>query len=119
CLTASSNADGATVVVEPCTSSNTAQTWVHNGQTLLVFGNKCLDVTNGVTNTNGVKMQIWTCTPGQGDAAQHWTITSTKTIQWAGQTECLDLSGGVLTSGNQVQVWLCETGNANQVWNLV
>ncbi|KAJ7038358.1 hypothetical protein C8F04DRAFT_359392 [Mycena alexandri] len=119
CLTASSNTDGATVVVEPCTTNNAAQTWVQNGQTLLVFGNKCLDVTNGVTNTNGVKMQIWTCTPGQGDAAQHWSITSTKTIQWAGQTECLDLSGGRLTSGNQIQVWLCENGNANQVWNLV
>ncbi|KAJ7035179.1 hypothetical protein C8F04DRAFT_1259242 [Mycena alexandri] len=119
CLTASSNADGATVVVQPCTANNAAQAWVQNGQTLVVFGNKCLDVTNGVTNTNGVKMQIWSCTPGGGDAAQHWTTTSTKTIQWVGQTECLDLSGGSLTSGNQVQVWLCETGNTNQVWNLV
>ncbi|KAJ7032972.1 hypothetical protein C8F04DRAFT_1355506 [Mycena alexandri] len=117
CLTASSNSNGATVVVQPCTANNAAQTWVQNGQTLLVYGNMCLDVTNGST-TNGVKMQIWACTPGAGDAAQHFTVTSGKSIQWVGKTECLDLSGGRLTSGNQIQMWTCN-GNANQVWNLV
>ncbi|KAJ7772458.1 hypothetical protein B0H16DRAFT_169963 [Mycena metata] len=117
CLTASSNSNGATVVVQPCTSNNAAQTWVQNGQTLLVYGNMCLDVTNGST-TNGAKMQIWACTPGAGDAAQRFSVTSGKSIQWVGKTECLDLSGGRLTSGNQVQMWTCN-GNANQVWNLV
>jgi len=77
----------------------------------------CLDVTNGST-TNGAKMQIWACTPGAGDAAQRFSVTSGKSIQWVGKTECLDLSGGRLTSGNQVQMWTCN-GNANQVWNLV
>jgi hypothetical protein len=60
------------------------------------------DVTNGST-ANGAKLQIWSCTPGAGDAAQHFTVTADKRIQWAAHTtECLDLTGGSLTSGNQV-----------------
>ncbi|KAJ7806991.1 hypothetical protein B0H14DRAFT_1541165 [Mycena olivaceomarginata] len=116
CLSAPTNANGAAVVVQPCNGS-TGQAWTQNGQTLLVYGNMCLDVTNGST-ANGAKMQIWACTPGQGDAAQHFTVTSDKHIQLAGKTQCLDLSGGSLTSGSQAQIWLCETGNANQVWNI-
>lgn len=65
-----------------------------------------LDVTNGST-ANGAKMQIWACTPGQGDAAQHFTVTSDKHIQLAGKTQCLDLSGGSLTSGSQVRFIHC------------
>jgi peptidoglycan/xylan/chitin deacetylase (PgdA/CDA1 family) len=116
CLSAPTNANGAAVVVEPCNGS-TSQSWTQNGQTLLVYGTMCLDVTNGST-ANGVKMQIWACTPGQGDAAQHFTLTSANQIQWANTAECLDLTNGALTSGNQVQMWACATGNTNQMWKL-
>jgi peptidoglycan/xylan/chitin deacetylase (PgdA/CDA1 family) len=116
CLAAPTNANGAAVVVEPCNGS-TSQAWTQNGQTLVVYGNMCLDVTNGST-TNGVKMQIWACTPGAGDAAQHFTLTSANQIQWVNTAECLDLTDGSLTSGNQVQMWACATGNTNQVWKL-
>ena len=89
---------------------------------------------------DGNVMQIWACTPGQGDAAQHYTITSTNRIQWSGKNECLDLTDGSLQSGNrvcfvllyrvvslvlivfllsQIQVWACAAGNTNQVWNIV
>jgi len=115
CLTAPTNANGGTVVVEPCNGS-ASQSWVRNGATILVYGSMCLDVTGGST-TNGVKMQIWACTPGAGDAAQHYTVTSDNRIQWT--SECLDLTGGSLASGNQVQMWACATGNTNQVWNFV
>jgi hypothetical protein len=47
-------------------------------------------------------MQIWSCTPGEGDAAQHFTLTADRRIQWANTAECLDLTDGSLTSGNQV-----------------
>ncbi|KAJ7457560.1 ricin B lectin domain-containing protein, partial [Mycena galericulata] len=117
CLTAPTNANGGQVTVAPCDGS-TSQVWTQNGQTLLAYGSMCLDVTGGST-ANGVKMQIWACTPGAGDAAQHFTVTSGKSIQWTSKNECLDLSGGRLTSGNQIQMWVCETGNANQVWNIV
>ncbi|KAJ7635006.1 hypothetical protein FB45DRAFT_1025905 [Roridomyces roridus] len=116
CLTAASNANGAKVVVQPCNGSPN-QSWTQNGQTLLVNGNMCLDVTDGNTN-DGAKMQIWACTPGQGGAAQHFATAGSK-IQWAGKNKCLDLTGSSLASGNQVQMWSCASGNGNQVWNFV
>ncbi|KAJ7686198.1 ricin B lectin domain-containing protein, partial [Mycena rosella] len=117
CLTAPTNANGGTVVVAPCNGS-ASQSWKQNGPTIVVYGNMCLDVTGGST-TNGVKMQIWACTPGAGDAAQHFTVTSSKQIQWTNFNECLDLSGGSLASGNRVQMWATRPGNPNQVWNFV
>jgi hypothetical protein len=47
-------------------------------------------------------MQIWSCTPGAGDAAQHFTVTADNRIQWTSMNKCLDLTGGSLASGNQV-----------------
>lgn len=60
CLTAASNNDGAAVTIQSCTGS-AAQKWTFagNGQ-VTVYGNKCLDVTDG-KNADGTKMQIWTC----------------------------------------------------------
>ncbi|KAF7319735.1 hypothetical protein MKEN_00755700 [Mycena kentingensis (nom. inval.)] len=122
CLAASSNADGAAVVVQPCAEGTPSQAWVQNGQTIVVHDNKCLDVTNGNT-ANGAKFQIWTCTPGQGGAAQHFTVTADKTIQWTGQGKCLDLTNGSTASGTVQQTWDCSpTAGApysNQVWNWV
>ncbi|KAF7337405.1 hypothetical protein MSAN_02266900 [Mycena sanguinolenta] len=115
CLTAPTNANGGTVVIQPCNGSS-SQSWTQNGQTIVVYGNMCLDVTNG-SSSNGVKMQIWSC--ASNDANQHFTVTSAKHIQWTSKSQCLDLTGGSLTSGNQIQIWTCETGNANQVWNIV
>jgi hypothetical protein len=73
-----------------------------------------LDVTNGST-ANGVKMQIWACTPGAGDAAQHFTVTSANQIEWANTAECLDLTDGSLTSGNQVRISFF-LGNSTPSW---
>ncbi|KAJ7146651.1 hypothetical protein C8R44DRAFT_864390 [Mycena epipterygia] len=116
CLTAATNVNGGTVVVEPCNGS-AGQSWTQNGQTILAYGTMCLDVTGGST-TNGIKMQIWACTPGGGDANQHFTVTADNRIQWTND-ECLDLTDGSLTSGNQVQMWACAASNTNQVWNIV
>jgi hypothetical protein len=81
-------------------------------------------------------MQIWLCTPGAGDAAQHFTVTTDNRIQW-NTTECLDITGGSLTKVcsfytlftlsiflsdrlfSQVQMWACAAGNTNQLWNIV
>ncbi|KAF7364548.1 hypothetical protein MVEN_00323800 [Mycena venus] len=117
CLTAATNANGGTVTVAPCDGS-AGQAWTQNGQTLVAYGTMCLDVTGGST-TNGVKMQIWSCTPGAGDAAQHFTVTADNRIQWTNMNKCLDLTGGSLASGNQIQMWDCSAGNTNQVWKIV
>ncbi|KAJ7916950.1 ricin B lectin domain-containing protein, partial [Mycena leptocephala] len=116
CLTAATNTNGGTVTVAPCDGS-AGQAWTQNGQTLVAYGTMCLDVTGGST-TNGVKMQIWSCTPGAGDAAQHFTVTADNRMQWTNMNKCLDLSGGSLASGNQIQMWDCSAGNTNQVWKI-
>ena len=32
--------------------------------------------------------------------------------------QCLDLTNGVLTNSNQVQIWKCTDHNTNQIWTL-
>ncbi|KAJ7190226.1 ricin B lectin domain-containing protein, partial [Mycena pura] len=115
CLTAPSNTDGGAVVVQPCNGAS-SQSWTRNGGTYVIYGNKCLDVTNGST-ANGVKMQIWSCNTGSTN--QQFTTTSAHAIQWTGKGKCLDLADGSLTSGNKIQMWACSAGNTNQVWDIV
>ncbi|KAJ7628943.1 hypothetical protein FB45DRAFT_919611 [Roridomyces roridus] len=110
CIAAASNADGAVVEIEDC-ATTTSQQWTVSGATLQIFGNKCLDVTNGAT-ADGTKMQIWTCT--SGNTNQMWTLSG-NTIQWKGKSSCLDLTGGTQTDGNPIQIWTC-TGGPNQAW---
>ena len=81
----------------------TGQTWTYVGGTLQVYGNKCLDVTSGLT-TNGNKMQIYTCSAG--NANQQFTITADNRITWTGKGECLDLTGGAATSGTVVRAFM-------------
>jgi len=121
CLTASSNADGASVVIQECGNATDANSWlVPNGEsnvgTLQIFGDKCLDVTNGNT-ADGTLLQIWTC--AEGNTNQMWIPVSDQSITWSGEDKCVDLTNGVLTDGNQVQIWDCSTGNDNQKWNAV
>ncbi|KAJ6475969.1 hypothetical protein C8R47DRAFT_1141883 [Mycena vitilis] len=113
CLTAASNTDGAVVEIEDCVAAgSTSQSWTisSTGNTLQLFGTKCLDVTNGAT-ADGTKLQIWTCSGGPN---QNW-VTSGNTIQWSGHSDCVDLTNGVSTNGNVMQIWTC-TGGINQRW---
>lgn len=71
CLTAASNTDGAAVTIQTCNNSD-AQQWTFTGGPITVFGNKCLDVTNG-SGADGNKMQIWTC--NANDANQQFSYT--------------------------------------------
>lgn len=41
CLTAATNVNGGTVIVEPCNGS-AGQSWTLNGQTIVVYGSMCL-----------------------------------------------------------------------------
>jgi peptidoglycan/xylan/chitin deacetylase (PgdA/CDA1 family) len=113
CLAAPTNANNAPVVIQDCDGS-ASQSWTRSGSNLIIYGNKCLDVTGGIT-TNGNKMQIYTCSAG--NANQQFTIFGS-TIAWTGKGKCLDLTSGILTNGNVVQIWSC-TGGKNQVWNIV
>ncbi|KAJ7728573.1 ricin B lectin domain-containing protein [Mycena maculata] len=119
CLTATTNADGAAVIIDQCTNATALNSWVFpNGLnevgTLQIFGDKCLDVTNGV-DADGTLLQIWTC--ATGNTNQMW-LRGDQTITWSGEDKCVDLTNGDLADGNQVQIWECdpENNNDNQKW---
>ncbi|KAJ7041240.1 ricin B lectin domain-containing protein [Mycena alexandri] len=116
CLTAPTNANGGKVVVDACDGS-TSQLWTAIDSTLVVYGNKCLDVTNGNT-ANGTKLQIWDCTPGDANQ-QLGFFPSDQNIQWASHGMCVDLTDGSLANGNQVQLITCyhDPDPNNQIWN--
>ncbi|KAJ7084186.1 ricin B lectin domain-containing protein [Mycena epipterygia] len=120
CLTASSNADGTPVTISECISSgSTSQNWtLSTSGTLVLYGNKCLDVTNGAA-ASGTLLQIWTCT--SQDANQLWTVSSASgSISWTGKGFCLDLTKGVDADGTVMQIWACSSQDpdANQQFTL-
>jgi hypothetical protein len=57
-------------------------------------------------------MKIWECYTGLPQ--QDWYYTGDNRIALTNQGMCLDLTDGVLTNGNRLQVWQCTDGNTNQ-----
>jgi len=129
CWTAASNSDGAAVTLQKCLGPGTAsQAWTFSAGspasgaggvgTITIFGNKCLDVTNGV-DQSGTKLQIFTC--ANGNTNQKWQATGNdqstfETVQWVGSTRCVDLTGGSQSPGTPLQIWTCIDGNTHQRW---
>ncbi|KAJ7216002.1 ricin B lectin domain-containing protein, partial [Mycena pura] len=121
CLTAASNADGTPVTIADCITSgdSSSQNWtVSAAGTLVVHGNQCLDVTNGVA-ASGTLLQTWTCTTN--DANQLWTVGGASgSILWTGKSFCLDLTKGVDADGTVMQIWACtpQTIDENQMFTI-
>ncbi|THH10117.1 hypothetical protein EW145_g1551 [Phellinidium pouzarii] len=114
CLTAQSNVNGASVSIQPCTGADSQQ-WTFEGGSVKIFNKSmCLDVTGGA-NTDGTKLQIWSC--ADNSANQKFYYTSDYRLTWTNMGKCVDLTNGSLNNGNQVQVWTCSDSNALQVWN--
>ncbi|KAJ7092400.1 ricin B lectin domain-containing protein [Mycena belliarum] len=122
CISVANNTDGSPVVIHDCNTEAPAnQDWKLSfftrqpagPQPITIFGNKCIDVTNGV-NADGTKLQIWTCVPGSTN--QQFISLNDFTLQWAGTNKCIDLSDGKITDGNQLQIWTCDSKNSNQGW---
>lgn len=65
---------------------------------------------------SGVGMKIWQCYDGL--PAQQWYFTDDNRIAVENKGQCLDLTNGVLTNGNQAQTWACTASDDNQVWTL-
>ncbi|KAF8636151.1 hypothetical protein AX17_003754 [Amanita inopinata Kibby_2008] len=114
CLTAAYNGNGAAVTIQGCTGSD-SQNWVFSGGRVIVFGNKCLDVTSG-NNVDGNKLQIWTCY--SGNANQQWYYTGDNRLSWTNHGKCMDLTGGNQSDGNRIQIWSCTYKNPNQIWDV-
>lgn len=64
--------------------------------------------------TSGSKVKIWTCYPGLKQ--QQWYYTNDNRLALTGQGLCLDLPSGNTANFQQLQVWACGNGNANQEW---
>ncbi|KAK1221241.1 hypothetical protein PQX77_015949 [Marasmius sp. AFHP31] len=126
CIAASDNADGAPVVIHDCNNEDVSKhTWslspwipgriAFDGPPgpMKIFGDKCLDVKDGI-NTDGAKLQLWTCEPGNTN--QLWISVKDQTYNWAGTNKCIDLTDGNIADGNQLQLWTCvgEPGSDNQ-----
>ena len=67
-------------------------------------------------DADGVKMKIWQCFDDL--AQQTWNPLSTGQIQLAGTNFCLDLTNGVTTNQNVLQIWTCTSPDVNQLWNI-
>ncbi len=99
-MTAASNANGASVTLQPCTGAD-AQKWTFtNGQVKTYGTSMCLDVTKGV-DSDGTQLQVWSCS-GSGDANQQWFYTDDNHLAWTNHGRCVDLTNGSMTAGNHV-----------------
>ncbi|KAH6880179.1 macrophage activating glycoprotein [Coprinopsis sp. MPI-PUGE-AT-0042] len=115
CLTAASNTDGAWVTLQTCTGA-ASQKWVFAAGTVRVFGNKCLDVSDGL-NVDGTKLQIWGCGP-DNNVNQKWYYNKwDNVLEWEGRGKCIDVSDGSDADGNRIQIWGCYNKNPNQIWS--
>ncbi|EPX57826.1 hypothetical protein D187_004705 [Cystobacter fuscus DSM 2262] len=69
----------------------------------------CLEA-GPASSSNGLQAMIAHCT---GAASQTWTYTG-GTLRVGNR--CLDVNAGVDANGTRVQLWDCQSGNANQQW---
>lgn len=76
---------------------------------LVGYQGLCLDIASD-SNTNGTKVDIYTC---NGTNGQQWTLEPDNTIQADGK--CLDVVGGGTANGTLVDLYDCN-GTGAQVW---
>jgi beta-glucosidase len=76
---------------------------------LVGYQGLCLDVT-GDSNTDGTKVEIYTC---NGTDGQQWTELADGTVRADGK--CLDVTSGGTANGTLVDLYTCN-GTGAQVW---
>ena len=104
-LTYFSNYNGSPVVMGECAFGHDNRWTFQDGTITMYNGTKCLDVTDG-EDSNGVKVQIWDCVPG--NVNQQWSYVGNFHLTWADSDRCLDVTNGNRTNGNRVQIWDCS-----------
>ncbi|KAJ7054559.1 ricin B lectin domain-containing protein [Mycena amicta] len=111
CIAAPSDTNGAPLVIHNCNTEALAnQDWQVNffmrqdvgPQQIKVFGNKCIDVTNGV-NAAGTLLQIWDCS-STGNPNQQWISVTDNSFRWNGTEMCIDLTNGSILDNTQLQL---------------
>jgi beta-glucosidase len=76
---------------------------------LVGYQGLCLDLT-GDSNTDGTKVEIYTC---NGTDGQQWTEMADGTVRADGK--CLDVTGGGTANGTLIDLYTCN-GSGAQVW---
>ena len=122
-ITGTPTTAGTTTVAVTATDSNGAQsttsfTWTvvpsadGIGTTPLVGDQGlCLD-SSGASNTDGTKVQVYTC---NATDAQEWTENANGTVTTLGK--CLDVTGGATAAGTLVDLYTCQAGDGAQQWS--
>jgi hypothetical protein len=82
--------------------------------TMKSASNKCVDNPQG--GLDGTRLQMWDCT---GATNQQWQITpdaqsGVYIIKNASNGRCIDVPAGSTSSGTQMQIYSCTSGNNNQ-----
>ncbi|KAJ6510899.1 hypothetical protein C8R45DRAFT_1162104 [Mycena sanguinolenta] len=81
-------------------------------QPIQIFGNKCIEVKDGV-NADGTNLQIATCL--EGDENQQWIFIDS-TLQWHGTNKCIYLPDDNLVDGNLLEISACGSNNPEKKW---
>ncbi|KAJ7844277.1 hypothetical protein B0H13DRAFT_2364354 [Mycena leptocephala] len=115
CLTVSSLTNGAAVVIEDCgTNATSLNTWFSTPLPPRVLPRR----------SDGTKLQMWACSTAVIDG--EFIFAEGSTIEWGGgivvdgiKCLCVDVTDGVTTNGNQLQIWECTGNNSNQKFNMI
>ncbi|KAJ7818139.1 hypothetical protein B0H13DRAFT_2379113 [Mycena leptocephala] len=117
CLTAGSLTNGAAVVIEDGGTNTTSL------NTVVLDAPRPLGFQQGAVRRWFFKLPR--C-DGATDGAQEFIFSEGSTIQWGGgivvdgiKCLCVDVTDGVTTNGNQLQIWECTGNNSNQKFNMI
>ncbi|KAJ7246688.1 hypothetical protein C8J57DRAFT_1360116 [Mycena rebaudengoi] len=116
CLMASSLTNSAPVVIQDCSTNATSlNTWFETPLPPTGFA-RLLSVGDF---SSCIDLQMWACSPS--DPAQEFIFEDElSTIEWGGGLAIkgpkpgIDITDGVTTNGNQLQIWKCGGNNSHQ-----
>src|SRR5215470_12046651 len=132
CLEPNGSGLGEPILQQPCNSTHKAQRWVLSPATATQYqiANKgfptCLDVRNGV-NADRTVVQQWSCNiQARSMRWQPSTLVPDRFFKFVSaisskpNERCLDVAGGSLQPGAQIQIYRCTQANTNtaQIWEL-
>jgi hypothetical protein len=126
CLEPNGSGLGEPILQQPCDSTRMAQRWVLSRATATQYqiANKeyptCMDVRNGV-NADRTVVQQWSCNiQARSMRWQPSTLVPDRFFKFISAigSRCLDVAGGSLQPGAQIQIYRCTSGNTNtaQIW---
>ena len=104
-------------------NDSTAQQWVYNSdKTIRNKSNTdyCIDIPGGTlpaANTAGTFVKLWQCNGSTAQKFEYDTVNKTFAVD-KDKSFCLDLPNTKIENGNKIQIYTCNSANA-QKWNLI